>query len=139
MPSHVECLHHPELVAACPDHALKHVNLHPRTGTSLATEFSQHINAAGLRTPLSHRSPTPMLSPTACIAAQMDALQINDWPEPDAGVRTAFLFSKPYGCEEIVAGQVCGACMPSLIMGGNACGGCVQFRNATGLPCTQHL
>lgn len=55
-----------------------------------------------------------MLSPTACIAAQMDALQMNDWPEADAGVRTAFLFSKPYGCEQMIAGQVC-ACMPSMV------------------------
>ena len=78
-----------------PSRSLNDAKQCPCTGTSLATEFSQHINAAGLRTPLPHRSPTPMLSPTACIAAQMDALQMNDWPEADAGVRTAFLFSKP--------------------------------------------
>lgn len=47
-----------------------------------------------------------MLSPTAAIAAQMDALQMNDWPDADAGVRTAFLFSKPYGCESMIAGRV---------------------------------
>jgi hypothetical protein len=75
-------------------------------GTTLATEFSQHINAAGLLRPLPHRSPTPMLSPTAAVAAQMDALQMNDWPDTDAGVRTAFLFSKPYGCESMIAGRV---------------------------------
>ena len=78
----------------------------PCAGTALASAFSQHLNEAGLRTPLPHRSPTPMLSPTAAIAAQMDALQINDWPDTDAGIRTAFLFSKPYGCETMVAGRV---------------------------------
>jgi hypothetical protein len=47
-----------------------------------------------------------MLPPTAVVAAQMDALQMNDWPETDAGIRTAFLFSKPYDCENLIAGQV---------------------------------
>ena len=47
-----------------------------------------------------------MLSPTAAIAAQMDALQMNDWPDMDAGIRTAFLFSKPFGCEGMIAGRV---------------------------------
>ena len=47
-----------------------------------------------------------MLSPTAAIAAQMNALQMNDWPDTDAGIRTAFLFSKPYGCETMIAGRV---------------------------------
>ncbi len=27
-------------------------------------------------------------------------------PEPDAGVRTAYVFSKPHGCEEMTAGLV---------------------------------
>ena len=27
-------------------------------------------------------------------------------PEPDAGVRTAYVFSKPHGCEEMTAGAV---------------------------------
>jgi len=47
-----------------------------------------------------------MLPPTAVVAAQMDALQMNDWPDPDAGIRTAFLFSKPYECESMIAGRV---------------------------------
>ena len=47
-----------------------------------------------------------MLPPTAVVAAQMDALQMNDWPDPDSGVRTAFLFSKPFECESMVAGRV---------------------------------
>ena len=47
-----------------------------------------------------------MLPPTAVVAAQMDALQMNDWPEPDSGVRTAFLFSKPFECESMIAGRV---------------------------------
>ena len=47
-----------------------------------------------------------MLPPTAVVAVQMDALQINDWPDPDSGIRTAFLFSKPYDCESMIAGRV---------------------------------
>ena len=47
-----------------------------------------------------------MLPPTAVIAAQMDALQMNDWPDPDSGIRTAFLFSKPFECETMIAGRV---------------------------------
>ena len=76
------------------------------SGTALAAEFSQHINETGMRRPLAHRGPTPMLPPTAVVAAQMDALQMNDWPEPDSGVRTAFLFSKPFECESMIAGRV---------------------------------
>ncbi|BDA47530.1 hypothetical protein COCOBI_10-3780 [Coccomyxa sp. Obi] len=77
----------------------------PPEGTALASEFSRHVNTAGLRSPLEHRGPTPMLSPCAVVAAQLDALQMNDWPETDAGVRTAFLFSKPYDCENMIAGR----------------------------------
>lgn len=40
------------------------------------------------------------------VAAQLDALQRNDWPEADAGVRAAFAFSKPAGAEELLPGQV---------------------------------
>ncbi|KAK9836495.1 hypothetical protein WJX74_001690 [Apatococcus lobatus] len=39
------------------------------------------------------------MSPTAVVAAQMDALQMNDWPEMDAGARTAFAFTKPHDVE----------------------------------------
>lgn len=47
-----------------------------------------------------------MLPPTTVVAAQMDALQMNDWPDTDSGVRTAFLFSKPFECETMIAGRV---------------------------------
>ncbi len=40
------------------------------------------------------------------VAAQLDALQRNDWPEPDAGVAVAFAFSKPYDAESLLPGQV---------------------------------
>jgi len=50
--------------------------------------------------------PSHLLPPTAAIAAQLDALQLNDWPDRAAGIQTAFLFSKPYGCEEMVTGPV---------------------------------
>jgi len=42
--------------------------------------------------------------------AQLDALQRNDWPEADAGVRVAFAFSKPHGVEQLLPGQVPIAC-----------------------------
>ena len=47
-----------------------------------------------------------MLSPTAVVAATMDAMQRNDYPDTDAGVKTAFLFSKPDGVEGLIASQV---------------------------------
>lgn len=36
----------------------------------------------------------------------MSALQMNDYPEENSGSQIAFLFSKPYECERLVAGQV---------------------------------
>jgi hypothetical protein len=59
------------------------------SGDELASEFAQHINLLSLKAPLQHRRPSPLDPPTAAVAAQMDAMQINDWPEPDAGVHTA--------------------------------------------------
>lgn len=38
--------------------------------------------ARGVRDPSQGRRPTPMLPPTAVVAAQLDALQINDWRAP---------------------------------------------------------
>ncbi len=39
--------------------------------------------------------PTPALSPRQVVEAQLAAMQRNDDPEPDAGIRTAFLFASP--------------------------------------------
>ena len=39
------------------------------------------------------------------VAAQLDALQRNDWPDSDAGVRAAFDFSKPRDAEQLLPGQ----------------------------------
>lgn len=71
-------------------------------GDSLASEFSAHLNQLSLKAPLQHRRPSPLDPPTAAVAAQLDALQINDWPEPDAGVQTALAFAKPYECEQLL-------------------------------------
>lgn len=71
-------------------------------GDQLASEFAAHVNQLALKAPLQHRRPSPLEPPTAAVAAQMDALQINDWPEPDAGVNTALAFAKPYQCEDLV-------------------------------------
>jgi len=40
------------------------------------------VLARGVRDPARGRRPTPMLPPTAVVAAQLDALQINDWRAP---------------------------------------------------------
>ena len=65
------------------------------TGASLATEFAQHLNARGLSSLLGPHGPSPLLPPTAAVAAILDALQMNCYPDTDAGVRTAFAFSVP--------------------------------------------
>lgn len=44
-------------------------------GPSLATEFQSFLNEHGVPELLRNRQPTHLLSPLACIAAQMDALQ----------------------------------------------------------------
>lgn len=54
---------------------------------------------------LRDRQPTHLMSPPACIAAQMDALQRNDWPEADAGVQTAFKFTLWEGADELLSAQ----------------------------------
>jgi hypothetical protein len=77
---------------------------HP--GLELATSFSSFVNREGLENPLAGRRPTPFMPPTTVIATQLDALQRNDWPEPNAGVRTAFTFAKPRDCEDFFPGQV---------------------------------
>ncbi|EFN52903.1 hypothetical protein CHLNCDRAFT_138459 [Chlorella variabilis] len=71
--------------------------------TSLASDFMSFINQAGVDAPMPPSRPTHLMSPTTCIAVQMNALQRNDYPEKDAGVRTAFLFTKPEGAEDVIA------------------------------------
>jgi hypothetical protein len=46
------------------------------------------------------------VAPLQVVAAQLDALQRNDWPDADAGVRAAFAFSKPADAETLLPGQV---------------------------------
>ena len=75
-------------------------------GEQLAQEFSRFANEADLQDPLKVRRPSHLLPPTAVVAAQLDALQRNDWPDQDAGIRTAFLFAKPQECENMVTGPV---------------------------------
>lgn len=64
----------------------------------LASEFSRVVNeraAAGVREvqdPV--RKPSHLLPPTSAIAAVLDALQRNDWPEANSGLDTAFAFTK---------------------------------------------
>lgn len=74
----------------------------PGRGDNLASEFAAHLNQLSLKAPLQHRRPSPLDPPTAAVAAQLDALQINDWPETNAGVLTALAFAKPYECERLL-------------------------------------
>lgn len=46
------------------------------------------------------------MPPNVAVAAQLDALQRNDYPETDAGVQVAYRFTKPAGCEQMTVGQV---------------------------------
>ncbi len=41
------------------------------------------------------QEPTPNLTPRQVVEAQLAAMQHNDEPEPDAGIRTAFRFASP--------------------------------------------
>lgn len=43
--------------------------------------------------------PDPSLSPDAVVRIQMEAMQNNDMPEDDAGIRTAFVFASPQNKE----------------------------------------
>ncbi len=75
-------------------------------GQQLASDFASLVNSLGVHSPLANRRPSPMLSPTAAVAAQMDALQMNDWPETDAGVATAYAFTRAMDCEQLITGKV---------------------------------
>jgi hypothetical protein len=67
---------------------------------TLDTQFARLVNeqgAAGL-TPnsIERRGPSHLLSPPLAVAAILNALQRNDWPDTDTGVETAFSFTKPW-------------------------------------------
>ncbi|GAB4814135.1 hypothetical protein N2152v2_001181 [Parachlorella kessleri] len=70
------------------------------TWEQLASEFSRVVIQAGVANPLANRKPTHLLPPTGVVAAQMDALQRNDWPETNAGINAAFAFTKPMDAED---------------------------------------
>lgn len=73
----------------------------------LASEFSKFVSNSGLNESMRYKRPTPMIAPHLAVQSIMTALQMNDYPEEDAGAHTAYLFSKPYDCENLIAGQVC--------------------------------
>lgn len=83
-------------------------------GSQLAREFSSFVNREGM-VAAEVRRPTPFLPPTTVVAAQLDALQRNDWPDTDAGISTAFAFAKPHGCEKFMPGQVLLAIIVPLV------------------------
>ncbi|KAL4853379.1 Methyltransferase-like protein 13 [Chlorella vulgaris] len=73
---------------------------------ALAAEFQAFVLQQGVDGAVPPSRPTHLMSPLVCISAQMRALQRNDYPEPDAGVRTCFMFAKPEECEELVTAPV---------------------------------
>ncbi|KAI3431586.1 hypothetical protein D9Q98_004636 [Chlorella vulgaris] len=73
---------------------------------ALAAEFQAFVLQQGVDGAVPPSRPTHLMSPLVCISAQMRALQRNDYPEPDAGVRTCFMFAKPEECEELVIAPV---------------------------------
>lgn len=81
------------------------------TGELLASEFSKFVSDSGLNESMRYKRPTPMIAPHLAVQSIMTALQMNDYPEEDAGARTAYLFSKPHDCENLIAGQVCICCL----------------------------
>eukprot|EP00898_Chlorokybus_atmophyticus_P008159 jgi/Chlat1/8344/Chrsp8S08108 len=73
--------------------------------SDLAASFARFVNEAGLADPTANRSPTALMPPSAVVAAVMDALMRNDWPEEDAGLRTAYAFAMPFQANAILAGK----------------------------------
>ncbi|GMH36565.1 hypothetical protein BSKO_04433 [Bryopsis sp. KO-2023] len=74
------------------------------SGEELSSQFSQFLNEQGV-TSSTRRGPSHLLPPTTVVSTLMDALQRNDYPEADSGVKVAFSFSKPRECEEMLPGQ----------------------------------
>lgn len=60
----------------------------------LASEFARLVNETGMQQH-SPQQPSHLLSPTAAVAAVLDALQRKDWPSSNAGISVAFAFTKP--------------------------------------------
>lgn len=74
-------------------------------GAQLASYFLRFVNESGAQEPTQNRSPSHLMPPNVAVAAQLDALQRNDYPETDAGVQVAYRFTKPAGCEQMTVGQ----------------------------------
>eukprot|EP00798_Chlamydomonas_sp_ICE-L_P024008 gene24008-9581_t len=71
----------------------------------LTEEFSRFVNRESISHPSKNRKPSPFMSPVSVVEAQMDALQRNDWPDTDAGVAVAYLFSEPLEVDKILRAQ----------------------------------
>lgn len=74
-------------------------------GSELAAKFSQYVMDKGFKQPQIDPQPSHLMAPTTVIEVQMDALQRNDWPDTDSGMKTAFAFTKPPDTETSVPGQ----------------------------------
>lgn len=75
-------------------------------GGDITAEFAAYVLESGASFPTQRRNPSHLMPPTEVVAAQLDALQRNDWPEADAGVTVAFAFTKPDGAEALLPGEV---------------------------------
>ena len=84
-----------------PNHIIPCAQQSSEDANTVAAEFARLLNereAAGIATPneFQHRRPSHLLSPIRAVASVLTALQRNNYPEPDAGVETAFSFTKPW-------------------------------------------
>lgn len=68
----------------------------------MESQFASYVNAnPSLQLQPTAATPSHLLSPTKAVEIQLSALFRNDWPESDAGVRTAFAFAMPHEPEEL--------------------------------------
>ncbi|KAK9787500.1 hypothetical protein WJX73_009000 [Symbiochloris irregularis] len=74
-------------------------------GRQLAADFERFLNESRAPRTEQRRSPSHLMAPTTMIASQLDALQRNDYPDTDSGIRAAYAFTKPYECEDMISGQ----------------------------------
>jgi hypothetical protein len=64
----------------------EHICVHIHADADLASEFSSFVLRSGQANEAAPVTPSPLLPPHSVVAAQMEALQRNDYPETDAGV-----------------------------------------------------
>mmetsp|Transcript_6660 Transcript_6660/g.24694 ORF Transcript_6660/g.24694 Transcript_6660/m.24694 type:complete len:254 (-) Transcript_6660:1826-2587(-) len=74
-------------------------------GAAMMRQFMRMVNEDESLAPRIPRRPSPLLSPCAAIQAQMECLMRNNYPDENAGLRSAFDFSMPFEVDRILVGQ----------------------------------